>query len=145
MGEKWKVPARKLFISQLAGGTQLAPGTSNSVGAAGTTLWHVQLNPISTKAWDVNLVWVQGTVVDCDVAGDWLTMDDGQGMAKVEQINSIPKARKNFDKGMYVMVVGYVLQCGTRPVLKAVKVQDLTNHVNHKVMWSLEVTDLQKY
>ncbi|KAI8508901.1 PREDICTED: recQ-mediated genome instability protein 2-like isoform X1 [Branchiostoma belcheri] len=144
MGEKWKVPARKVFISQLAGGTQLPPATGSSVGAAGTTLWRVQLNPVSTKTWDVNLVWVQGTVVDCDVAGDWLTVDDGQGTAQVEQIKNIPKAKNKFDKGMYLMVVGYVLQCGSRPVLKAVKVQDLSDQVNHKVMWNLEVTDLQK-
>ncbi|CAH1243192.1 RMI2 [Branchiostoma lanceolatum] len=144
MGDKWKVPARKVFISQLAEGTQLSSATSSSVGTAGTNLWRVQLNPVSAKTWDISLVWVQGTVVDFDDSGDWLTVNDGQGTAKVEQIKSIPKAKSKFDKGMYVMVVGYVLQCGTQPVLKAVKVQDLSNHVNHKVMWSLEVTDLQK-
>ncbi|XP_026714938.1 recQ-mediated genome instability protein 2 [Athene cunicularia] len=46
--------------------------------------------------------------------------------------------------GKYVMVMGVVRSCSPEPVLRAVKMTDLSENPVHKNMWSLEVEDLHR-
>lgn len=46
--------------------------------------------------------------------------------------------------GKYVMVMGVVRSCSPEPVLRAVKMTDLSENPVHKNMWDLEVEDLHR-
>ncbi|PKK24452.1 RecQ mediated genome instability 2, partial [Columba livia] len=46
--------------------------------------------------------------------------------------------------GKYVMVMGVVRSCSPEPVLRAIKMTDLSENPVHKNMWSLEVEDLHR-
>ncbi|XP_030339070.1 recQ-mediated genome instability protein 2 isoform X2 [Strigops habroptila] len=46
--------------------------------------------------------------------------------------------------GKYVMVMGIVRSCSPEPVLRAIKMTDLSENPVHKDMWSLEVEDLHR-
>ncbi|KAK2533388.1 Rmi2 [Columba guinea] len=46
--------------------------------------------------------------------------------------------------GNYVMVMGVVRSCSPEPVLRAIKMTDLSENPVHKNMWSLEVEDLHR-
>ncbi|EOA95720.1 OB DNA-binding domain-containing protein C16orf175-like protein, partial [Anas platyrhynchos] len=46
--------------------------------------------------------------------------------------------------GKYVMVMGVVRSCSPEPVLRAIKMTDLSENPVHENMWSLEVEDLHR-
>ncbi|XP_064246312.1 recQ-mediated genome instability protein 2 isoform X2 [Passer domesticus] len=48
------------------------------------------------------------------------------------------------DPGKYVMVMGVVRCCSPEPVLRAIKMTDLSENPIHKSMWDLEVEDLHR-
>ncbi|XP_061232063.1 recQ-mediated genome instability protein 2 isoform X1 [Neopsephotus bourkii] len=57
-------------------------------------------------------------------------------------VHPIPRAASN--TGKYVMVMGVVRSCSPEPVLRALKMTDLSENPVHKDMWSLEVEDLHR-
>ncbi|GCC37691.1 hypothetical protein chiPu_0016196 [Chiloscyllium punctatum] len=48
------------------------------------------------------------------------------------------------DGGKYVMVMGVIQSCSPEPVIRAVKLTDLSGNALHRSMWPLEVEDLQQ-
>ncbi|KAM9012680.1 recQ-mediated genome instability protein 2 isoform 1-T1 [Ara ararauna] len=55
-----------------------------------------------------------------------------------------PISRAASNTGKYVMVMGLVRSCSPEPVLRAIKMTDLSENPVHKDMWSLEVEDLHR-
>lgn len=49
-----------------------------------------------------------------------------------------------FFLGKYVMVMGVVRSCSPEPILRAIKMTDLSENPVHKSMWNLEVEDLHR-
>ncbi|XP_053813945.1 recQ-mediated genome instability protein 2 isoform X2 [Vidua chalybeata] len=47
-------------------------------------------------------------------------------------------------RGKYVMVMGVVRSCSPEPILRAIKMTDLSENPIHKNMWNLEVEDLHR-
>ena len=47
--------------------------------------------------------------------------------------------------GKYLMVIGELLQGGNLPVVKAIKIQDLSEEPVLQEMWKYEVLDFMKY
>ena len=45
----------------------------------------------------------------------------------------------------YLMVIGELLQPGNLPIVKAIKIQDLSEEPILKEMWNYEVHDFMKY
>ncbi|XP_060106416.1 recQ-mediated genome instability protein 2 [Heteronotia binoei] len=92
----------------------------------------------------VPLVWMQGTVLIVDQDGSTVHIEDESGSFTVQGADKVPKGRPCLSAGKYVMVMGQVLSCSPKPVLRAVKMTALTDSVLHRNMWALEVEDLHR-
>ncbi|XP_061080822.1 recQ-mediated genome instability protein 2 [Conger conger] len=94
---------------------------------------------------DVSVVWMQGTVLE--VKSDrntTVTLIDETGTFVVTGTNSIPKGKPCLLSGKYVMVMGILQSCTPEPVLRAVKMADLSDNPLHRNLWKFEVEDLQQ-
>uniref|UniRef100_H3ACH8 RecQ mediated genome instability 2 n=1 Tax=Latimeria chalumnae TaxID=7897 RepID=H3ACH8_LATCH len=109
---------------------------------------HLLDRSMSGKAsLELTVVWMQGTVVEIKMSEDnnpSVQLLDETGPFSVIGINNIPKGKSCLSKGKYVMVMGIVLSCNPEPVLRAVKMTDLSDNPIHRSMWKLEVEDLQQ-
>ncbi|KAK2833226.1 hypothetical protein Q5P01_017115 [Channa striata] len=93
----------------------------------------------------VSLVWMQGTVLDVQLDRDTVLLMDETGTFAVQGINSIPKGKPCLSAGKYVMVMGVVQAVSPEPVIRAVKMADLSELAAlHRRMWKLEVEELQQ-
>ncbi|RXM27993.1 RecQ-mediated genome instability protein 2 [Acipenser ruthenus] len=93
----------------------------------------------------VSVVWMQGTVLE--VTGDQNTtvqLLDETGTFIVTGASSVPRGRPCLHRGKYVMVMGSVQSCTPEPVVRAVKMADLSENPFHQSGWRLEVEDLQQ-
>lgn len=94
---------------------------------------------------DVSVVWMQGTVLDVRPEHNTsLQLLDETGTFTVVGAGGVPHGRPCTNRGNYVMVMGVVQSCRPEPVVRAVKVTDLSGNPLHKSMWKLEVEDLQQ-
>ncbi|NWU60439.1 RMI2 protein, partial [Pterocles burchelli] len=92
-------------------------------------------------------VWMQGTVLQVErggARGGSARLQDGSGAFTVLGVEEVPKGRPCLSAGKYVMVMGVVRSCSPEPVLRAIKMTDLSENPVHKTMWSLEVEDLHR-
>ncbi|NXX89123.1 RMI2 protein, partial [Centropus bengalensis] len=71
-------------------------------------------------------------------------LQDESGAFTVRGVERVPKGRRGLGPGTYVMVMGVVQSCSPEPVLRAIKMTDLSDNPVHKNMWSLEVEDLHR-
>ncbi|XP_043920969.1 recQ-mediated genome instability protein 2 [Protopterus annectens] len=97
------------------------------------------------SALDVTVVWMQGTIHE--ITGEKNTtakIQDDSGMFTVTGVDSVPKGKPFLIKGKYVMVMGVVQSCTPEPVIRAVKITDLSENPIHKKAWLLEVEDLHR-
>ncbi|KAK1805240.1 hypothetical protein P4O66_019575 [Electrophorus voltai] len=93
----------------------------------------------------VSIVWMQGTVVEVQFDQNTVLLLDETGNFLVSGINNIPKGKPCLSLGKYVMVMGVIQSHSPEPVLRAVKIADLSdNAVIHRRMWKYEVEDLQQ-
>ncbi|XP_005054347.2 PREDICTED: recQ-mediated genome instability protein 2, partial [Ficedula albicollis] len=69
---------------------------------------------------------------------------DGSGAFTVLGVEQVPQGRPCLSAGKYVMVMGVVRSCSPEPVLRAIKMTDLSENPVHKNMWNLEVEDLHR-
>ncbi|KAK2543907.1 Rmi2 [Columba livia] len=68
-----------------------------------------------------------------------------KGFASDDCMNAnCPRCSLLSSTGKYVMVMGVVRSCSPEPVLRAIKMTDLSENPVHKNMWSLEVEDLHR-
>ncbi|XP_027540046.1 recQ-mediated genome instability protein 2 [Neopelma chrysocephalum] len=91
-------------------------------------------------------VWMQGTVLEVQRGdrGGSARLRDPSGAFTVLGVEQVPQGRPCLSAGKYVMVMGVVRSCSPEPVLRAIKMTDLSENPVHKDMWSLEVEDLQR-
>uniref|UniRef100_A0A672TWS0 RecQ-mediated genome instability protein 2 n=2 Tax=Strigops habroptila TaxID=2489341 RepID=A0A672TWS0_STRHB len=129
-------PPVKVLAAQLRGAVRGAGGTWQLVRAeAGRA-------PLCLRA-----VWMQGTVLEVERGGPRggsARLQDGSGPFTVLGVEEVPKGRPCLSPGKYVMVMGIVRSCSPEPVLRAIKMTDLSENPVHKDMWSLEVEDLHR-
>ncbi|XP_072018999.1 recQ-mediated genome instability protein 2-like [Amphiura filiformis] len=137
---KLNQPARKLFACHLADIKYYDPDG-----------WYWQI-PGTQNNITIVMVWVQGIVVEVDMAMDHVMIDDGTGVVEViaedvRRIKKLPRDQMLVQKGSYVMVVGSLqLSEGcNHQVIKAVKITCLdTETAPHETHWMLEVLHYHK-
>ncbi|KAM9305541.1 recQ-mediated genome instability protein 2 [Gastrophryne carolinensis] len=94
---------------------------------------------------EVSVVWMQGRVLEVrPERGVTLRLTDDTHTFTVCGADRVPKGKPCLETGKYVMVMGFVLSCSPEPVLRAVKISDLSDNPVHSNMWRLEVEDLHK-
>ncbi|XP_078273620.1 recQ-mediated genome instability protein 2 [Rhinoraja longicauda] len=94
---------------------------------------------------DVSVVWMQGTVLEVRPENNTsLQLLDETGTFTVVGAGGVPHGRPCTSRGNYVMVMGVVQSCRPEPVVRAVKLTNLSGNPLHKSMWKLEVEDLQQ-
>ncbi|XP_073447296.1 recQ-mediated genome instability protein 2 [Aquarana catesbeiana] len=94
---------------------------------------------------EVSLVWMQGRVIEVRQERDVsLRLTDDTHTFTVFGADRAPKGKPCLEQGKYVMAMGIVLSCNPEPVLRAVKITDLSDNPVHQGMWKFEVDDLHK-
>ncbi|XP_053550507.1 recQ-mediated genome instability protein 2 [Bombina bombina] len=112
------------------------PGTS-------PTFWLERGHGVS--ALEVSLVWMQGRVTQVrPERGTTLRLSDDTHSFTVCGAANVPKGKPCLEIGKYVMVMGVVLSCNPEPILRAVKITDLSHSAVHCDMWTFEVEDLHR-
>ncbi|XP_061567655.1 recQ-mediated genome instability protein 2 [Cololabis saira] len=92
-----------------------------------------------------SLVWMQGTVLEVQLDRNSALLMDETGTFIVQNVNNIPKGKPCLIQGKYVMVMGVIQAVSPEPVIRAVKMADLSERAAlHRQMWKLEVEDLQQ-
>jgi len=126
--EKFLKPFYKVTLGQLLGGKW----DNND--------WKVNLD--NNNALDCCMVWIQGTVIDCDK--EEVVLQDGTAQAKVVNINASPGGVSWIKKGLYIQVLGQILGLIQGKVhIKCTKMVDMSDNIHAKQMWELEVSELQ--
>uniref|UniRef100_A0A3P9JMN2 RecQ-mediated genome instability protein 2 n=1 Tax=Oryzias latipes TaxID=8090 RepID=A0A3P9JMN2_ORYLA len=93
----------------------------------------------------VSLVWMQGTVVEVQLETNSVLLMDETGTFTVQGVDSVPQGKPCLAKGKYVMVMGLIQTVSPEPIIRAVKMADLSELAGlHRRMWKLEVEDLQQ-
>ncbi|XP_062359653.1 recQ-mediated genome instability protein 2 [Cinclus cinclus] len=113
-------------------------------GAAGT--WELRRAAAGRGPLSLRAVWMQGTVLEVrrGAEGGSARLQDGSGAFTVLGVEQVPQGRPCLSAGKYVMVMGVVRSCSPEPVLRAIKMTDLSENPVHKNMWNLEVEDLHR-
>uniref|UniRef100_A0A1A8FQ26 RecQ-mediated genome instability protein 2 n=1 Tax=Nothobranchius korthausae TaxID=1143690 RepID=A0A1A8FQ26_9TELE len=113
-------------------------------GAAGSEEGFV-IRAGRARSLRVSLVWMQGTVLDVQLDRDTVLLMDETGTFTVQGVNSTPRGKPCLCQGKYVMVMGVVQAVSPEPVIRAVKMADLSDFAAlHRRMWKLEVEELQQ-
>ncbi|XP_030067783.1 recQ-mediated genome instability protein 2 [Microcaecilia unicolor] len=139
-GFRFRSPPLKMLAGMLKGCSCRA----SAEGAAGPpSFW---LDRVGRGAVEVTVVWMQGTVLEVrPERGTTVRLQDDTGLYTVSGLDTVPQGTPCVIPGKYVMVMGIVQSCSPEPVLRAVKMTDLTCNPLHKRMWELEVKDLHNY
>ncbi|NXN30430.1 RMI2 protein, partial [Nycticryphes semicollaris] len=114
-------------------------------GAGGT--WELSRAEVGRAPLRLRAVWMQGTVLKVErsgARGGSARLQDSSGPFTVLGVEEVPKGRPCLGAGNYVMVMGMVRSCSPEPVLRAIKMTDLSENPVHKNMWTLEVEDLHR-
>ncbi|NWY33153.1 RMI2 protein, partial [Pheucticus melanocephalus] len=113
-------------------------------GAGGT--WELRRAAAGRRPLPLRAVWMQGTVVEVQrgAEGGTARLQDGSGAFTVLGVEQVPQGRPCLSAGKYVMVMGVVRSCSPEPILRAIKMTDLSENPIHKNMWNLEVEDLHR-
>ncbi|KAJ8386177.1 hypothetical protein AAFF_G00176010 [Aldrovandia affinis] len=138
--DKKRSPPTKVLSSQLREG-KVHHGPNGKIECTLKRLGQGKTDPLE----EVSVVWMQGTVLE--VKSDHNTtvlLLDETGTFMVNGISNIPKGRPCLFPGKYVMVMGIIQSCTPEPVLRAVKMADLSGNPVHRNMWKFEVEDLQQ-
>ncbi|KAL4659018.1 recQ-mediated genome instability protein 2 [Arapaima gigas] len=136
--EKKRSPPIKVLSSQLREGKECR-GPNEKVVCAVNRLGRGKSAPL-----EVSVAWMQGTVLEVKPDNDVVLLLDETGTFAVHGVDSVPKGKPCLSQGKYVMVMGILQACTPEPLLRAVKVADLSSNVAHRQMWTLEVEDLQQ-
>ncbi|XP_075942522.1 recQ-mediated genome instability protein 2 [Anarhichas minor] len=97
------------------------------------------------RSLPVSLVWMQGTVLEVQPERNTVMLMDETGTFAVQGVNNIPRGKPCLAQGKYVMVMGVIMAASPEPVIRAVKMADLSELAGlHRRMWKLEVEELQR-
>ncbi|XP_076116613.1 recQ-mediated genome instability protein 2-like [Mytilus galloprovincialis] len=134
MSKLLDLPSKKIFIRDLQ---QAVKCVSNS-----TENQQKSIKEWQSKGRTFSVVWIQGTVLQVSHDSDMMLLDDGTGVVKVIGCCKIPHMPEKLKHGQYAMVIGQLMAVGNIPVLRALKFQNLTNHiVDLETCWVLEVLE----
>ncbi|POI34438.1 hypothetical protein CIB84_001810 [Bambusicola thoracicus] len=131
-------PPLKVLATQLRGAER---------GAGGT--WRLSRTEAGRAPLCLRAVWMQGTVLQVERGGGGggggsARLRDCSGHFTVLGVEDVPRGRPCLSAGKYVMVMGVVRACSPEPVLRAIKMTDLSENPVHEEMWSLEVEELHR-
>ncbi|XP_068434495.1 recQ-mediated genome instability protein 2 [Clinocottus analis] len=133
--ERKRPPPVKVLSGQLRAAE--SRGTDSGDG------WALRLG--GGRSLLASLVWMQGTVLEVQPDRNTVTLLDETGTFAVLGVNSIPRGKPCLAQGKYVMVMGLIVTVSPEPVIRAVKMADLSELAGlHRRMWKLEVEDLQR-
>ncbi|CAB1435993.1 unnamed protein product [Pleuronectes platessa] len=134
--ERKRPPPVKVLSCQLR--------SADNQGDAGSgDSWLIR--PGKGRTLPVSLVWMQGTVMRAQLDQNTVLLMDETGTFSVQGVNNIPKGKPCLSQGKYVMVMGVIQAASPEPVIRAVKMADLSEHATlHRRMWKLEVEELQQ-
>uniref|UniRef100_A0AAY5KCZ9 RecQ-mediated genome instability protein 2 n=1 Tax=Esox lucius TaxID=8010 RepID=A0AAY5KCZ9_ESOLU len=136
--EKKKSPPIKVLSSQLREGEE-----NKSNGKYECTIQR--LGQEKNTSLKVSVVWMQGTVLDVRSDQNVVLLMDETGTFVVNGVNNIPKGKPCLLRGNYLMVMGLLQAVSPEPVLRAVKMADLSERAAiFRRMWKFEVEDLQQ-
>ncbi|XP_028311642.1 recQ-mediated genome instability protein 2 [Gouania willdenowi] len=131
LGEKRRPPPVKVLSGQLRVARSLS-GES----------WVIR--PGRGRTLPVSLVWMQGTVLEVHLDSDSVLLMDETGTFTVQGVSGIPRGKPCLSPGKYVMVMGVIQAVSPEPLIRAVKIADLSVLAAvHRHMWKLEVEELQ--
>ncbi|XP_062263923.1 recQ-mediated genome instability protein 2 [Platichthys flesus] len=134
--ERKRPPPVKVLSCQLR-------SAENQGAAGGGDSWLIR--PGKGRTLPVSLVWMQGTVMRAQLDQNTVLLMDETGTFSVQGVNNIPKGKACLSQGKYVMVMGVIQAASPEPVIRAVKMADLSEHATlHRRMWKLEVEELQQ-
>nr|XP_046270023.1 recQ-mediated genome instability protein 2 [Scatophagus argus] len=134
--ERKRPPPVKVSSSQLR--------TAEKRGTADSGDGHV-IRLGMGRSLQVSLVWMQGTVLEVQLDRNTALLMDETGTFAVQGVNNIPKGKPCLSQGKYVMVMGVIQAVSPEPVIRAVKMADLSELAAlHRRMWKLEVEELQR-
>ncbi|XP_037647911.1 recQ-mediated genome instability protein 2 [Sebastes umbrosus] len=135
--ERKRPPPVKVLSSQLR--------TAESRGTAADSGDGYVIRPGRGRSLPVSLVWMQGTVLEVQLDTNTVLLMDETGTFAVQGVNNIPKGKPCLAQGKYVMVMGVITAVSPEPVIRAVKMADLSElSALHRRMWKLEVEELQQ-
>ncbi|CAL1588033.1 unnamed protein product [Knipowitschia caucasica] len=136
MVDKKRPPVKVLSAQLRSAGLREGAG----VGTDG-----VQIRVSPGRCLLVSLVWMQGTVLDVQLDRNTVLLMDETGTFTVHGVNNVPKGKPCLIQGKYVMVMGVIQATSPEPVIRAMKMADLSEQAElHRGMWKLEVEDLQR-
>ncbi|XP_067285093.1 recQ-mediated genome instability protein 2 [Pseudorasbora parva] len=137
--EKTRSPPVKVLSSQLREGAECQT-------SSGRPEYVIKrLGAGEQSSLQVSVVWMQGTVLEVQSDHNTVLILDETGNFLVSGINSVPKGKPCLSPGKYVMVMGVIQSHNPEPVLRAVKMADLSeNALIHRKNWIYEVEDLQQ-
>ncbi|XP_017284849.1 recQ-mediated genome instability protein 2 [Kryptolebias marmoratus] len=137
-GEQKRPPPVKVLSGQLrAAGNRAAAAAGSGEG--------VVIRAGRGRSLRVSLVWMQGTVLEAQPDRNTVLLMDETGTFTVQGVNSIPRGKPCLFPGKYVMVMGVIEAASPEPVIRAVKMADLSDFAAlHRRMWKLEVEELQQ-
>ncbi|XP_056091618.1 recQ-mediated genome instability protein 2 [Rhinichthys klamathensis goyatoka] len=137
--EKTRSPPVKVLSSQLRDGKDCHTPSGRSEYVIR------RLGAGEQSSLQVSMVWMQGTVVEVQPDHNTVLILDETGNFLVSGINSVPRGKPCLSPGKYVMVMGVIQSHNPEPVLRAVKMADLSeNALIHRKNWIYEVEDLQQ-
>ncbi|XP_037545076.1 recQ-mediated genome instability protein 2 [Nematolebias whitei] len=137
-GEQRRSPPVKVLSGQLR-----AAGNRAAAGSSGGEAFLIRA--ARGRSLRASLVWMQGTVMEAQLERNTVLLMDETGTFTVQGVNNIPRGKPCFFPGKYVMVMGVVEAVSPEPVVRAVKMADLSDFAAlHRQMWKLEVEELQQ-
>ncbi|GFS38584.1 uncharacterized protein NPIL_572531 [Nephila pilipes] len=128
-------PARKLFLNQCA---KLSEGLSSQNKYRS---WILQCK---TKKYPVELIWIQGNIVNVSESQNSFVINDGTEVAVIVSANKAPGYGAWITNGQYVMVIGEVVSIESNIEVRALKLTKLLDP-NAESLWKLEVKDFWNF
>ncbi|KAL5022454.1 hypothetical protein ScPMuIL_001609 [Solemya velum] len=121
MSKVFDLPSRKVFIEDLK---RCVRGVNSEEAESAVRKkskeWSLE---ILGNSLTLRVVWIQGSVIECSMDGDIVTIDDGTARAKLMGCNKIPYLNTRLEKDDYAMVIGQIVAAGDCPVLRPIKIQ----------------------
>lgn len=138
--DKSRPPPIKLLSSQLRECSDCSSGPSGKVECK-----IKRLGDGKPTSLGVSMVWMQGTVLEVHLDRSTVLLLDETGTFEVNGINAIPKGKPCLSQGKYVMVMGVIHAVSPEPIIRAVKMADLSVRGDiHRSTWKFEVEELQQ-
>ncbi|WAR22774.1 hypothetical protein MAR_036486 [Mya arenaria] len=134
-------PARKLFLSHLLSCRQCAQSSKTTVQSQDPSVSKIWTAECEERSVEFSMLSVQGVVIETRDNGDSILIDDTTAVALVKGCSKIPFHASTPAKGQYLMIIGQLVRPGSIPMIRPVKIQNLSHNLALTAMWPLEVMD----